>query len=58
MRIQGSDAQPWALHHFRHRLGEETYLRAFDYLLKRLLESCAVKRDIMVVNSTHLKAYS
>ena len=44
--------------HFRHRLGEETYLRIFEHLTRRLLESGAVKGDIVAVDSTHIKAYS
>lgn len=43
---------------FRHRLGEDTYLKIFDYLLRRLLESGAVKGEIIAVDSTHIKAYS
>ena len=44
--------------HFRHRLGEETYLKIFNNLLKRLLDSGKVKGDVVAVDSTHLKAYS
>jgi len=44
--------------HFRHRLGEDTYPKIFDYLLRRLLESGAVKGEIVAVDSTHLKAHS
>jgi transposase len=31
------------LTHFRHRLGEDTYLKIFDHLLRRLLKKSAVK---------------
>ena len=44
--------------HFRHRIGEETYLKAFHDLLKRLLELGVVKGEIIAVDSTHIKAYS
>ena len=44
--------------HFRHRLGEETYLRVFNHLLRRLLDSKVVKGEVVAVDSTHLKAYS
>jgi transposase len=44
--------------HFRHRLGEETYLEIFNHLLRRLLESGVVKGEVVAVDSTHLKAYS
>ena len=44
--------------HFRHRLGEETYLKTFNDVLRRLLESGAVKGDVVAVDSTHVKAYS
>lgn len=44
--------------HFRHRLGEETYLKVFHDLLKRLLKSGTVKGDIVAVDSTHIKAHS
>jgi transposase len=43
---------------FRHRLGEEPYHRVFDHLLSRLLESGAVRGEVIAVDSTHLKAYS
>ncbi len=43
---------------FRHRLGEDTRLKIFDYLIRRLLESGAVKGEIVAVDSTHLKAHS
>ncbi len=44
--------------HFRHRLGEETYHRIFNQLLRRLLEDGAVKGDVIAVDSTHVDAYS
>jgi len=43
---------------FRHRLGEETYHRIFNDLLRRLLEQGVVKGDVIAVDSTHVKAYS
>jgi len=44
--------------HFRRRLGEETYHRIFDHILRQLLDFGAVKGEIVAVDSTHLKAYS
>jgi len=44
--------------HFRRRLGEETYLKVFDDLLHRLSEEGMVKGEVIVVDSTHVKAYS
>jgi len=44
--------------HFRHRLGEDTYHLVFNNLLGRLLETEAVKGDIIAVDSTHVDAYS
>jgi hypothetical protein len=44
--------------HFRHRLVEKTYHRVFDHLLRRLLDSGAVKGEAVAVDSTHLNAYS
>jgi len=44
--------------HFRRRLGEETYLRVFNHLLRRLLDAGAVKGEVVAVDSTHLEAYS
>ena len=44
--------------HFRHRLGEETYNRIFDHLLRGLLKDGAVKGEVIAVNSTHVEAYS
>ncbi len=44
--------------HFRHRLGEETYNRVFNQLLRRLLEDGAVKGTVIAVDSTHVDAYS
>ena len=44
--------------HFRRRLGEETYHRIFNNLLRRLIDSGMVKGDVVAVDSTHLKAYS
>ena len=43
---------------FRHHLGQETFLKVFHDLLKRLLKSGTVKGDIVAVDSTHIKAYS
>jgi len=43
---------------FRHHLGEETYLKTFNNLLRRLLESGVVKGEVIAVDSNHLKAYS
>jgi len=44
--------------HFRRRLGEETYHRIFNHLLRRLIDSGMVKGDVVAVDSTHLEAYS
>jgi transposase len=44
--------------HFRHRLGQDTYHRIFNQLLRRLLEAGAVKAEVIAVDSTHLDAYS
>jgi len=44
--------------HFRHRLGEETYLCIFNHLLQRLLESGVVSGRVIAVDSTHVDAYS
>jgi len=44
--------------HFRHRLGQDTYNRIFNQLLRRLLEDGAVKGDVIAVDSTHVDAYS
>ena len=44
--------------HFRHRMGEETYLKIFNDLLRQLLESGVVKGEVIAVDSTHVKAYS
>jgi transposase len=44
--------------HFRHRLGQDTYHRIFNPLIKRLLEAGAVKGDVIAVDSTHVDAYS
>jgi hypothetical protein len=43
---------------FRHRLGQEVYLRLFNQLLRRLLEQGVVKGDVVAVDSTHVHAYS
>lgn len=43
---------------FRHRLGKEGYQRVFDVLLKQLLDSGAVKGEVVAVDSTAVKAYS
>ncbi len=44
--------------HFRHRLGQDTYNRSFNQLLRRLLEAGAVKGEVIAVDSTHVEAYS
>ena len=44
--------------HFRHRLGEETYLRIFNQLTGKLVESGTLIGKVVAVDSTHLKAYS
>ena len=44
--------------HFRHRLGQDTYKRIFNHLLRGLLEDGAVKGDVIAVDSTHVEAYS
>jgi transposase len=44
--------------HFRHRLGQDTYNRIFNQLLRRLLEDGAMKGDVIAVDSTHVGAYS
>ena len=43
---------------FRHRLGEETYLKIFNHLLRQLLESGVIIGRVIAVDSTHVKAYS
>jgi transposase len=43
---------------FRHRLGEETYIRIFNELTRGLIESGAIIGKVVAVDSTHLKAYS
>ena len=43
---------------FRHRLGEETYLRIFNQLTRMLLESGTLIGKVVVVDSTHIEAYS
>jgi len=44
--------------HFRHRLGQDTYNRIFNQLLRRLLKDGAVKAEVIAVDSTHVDAYS
>jgi transposase len=44
--------------HYRHRLGEETYLNIFNELTRRLLESGTIIGKVIAVDSTHLKAFS
>jgi transposase len=44
--------------HFRHRLGQDTYHRIFNQLLRTLLEDGAVKAEVIAVDSTHVDAYS
>jgi len=43
---------------FRHRLGKEGYQRVFNVLLKQLLDSGAVKGEVVALDSTAVKAYS
>jgi len=43
---------------FRHRLGEETYLRIFNQLTRILLESGTIIGKAVAVDSTHIEAYS
>jgi transposase len=43
---------------FRHRLGEETYHRIFDTLIRLLIESGTIIGKVVAVDSTHIKAYS
>ena len=44
--------------HFRHRLGQNTYNRIFNQLLRKLLKNGAVKGEVIAVDSTHVDAYS
>ena len=43
---------------FRHRLGEETYLRIFNQLTRILIESGTLIGKVVAVDSTHIEAYS
>ena len=43
---------------FRHRLGEEAYIRVFNLLTRMLFESGTIIGKVVAVDSTHLKAYS
>jgi transposase len=43
---------------FRHRLGQQSYQRVFNVLLKQLVDSEAVKGNVVAVDSTAVKAYS
>ena len=43
--------------HFRHKLGEDTYLKVLNDLLGRLPESGVVKGEVFAVDSTHVDAY-
>jgi transposase len=43
---------------FRHRLGEETYLRIFNQLTRNLIESEVLICKVVAVDSTHIEAYS
>jgi len=43
---------------FRHRLGKEGYQKVFNALLKQLVDSGAVKGEVVAVDSTAIKAYS
>jgi len=58
MRLQKTDAEPRPLHPFRHRLGEETYLKIFNDLMGMLLESGTLIGKVVAVNSTHINAFS
>lgn len=44
--------------HYRHRLGEETYLQVFNQLLGGLLAKRVVRGKTVAVDSTHIQAYS
>jgi len=43
---------------FRHRIGEETYLRIFNQLTRILIESGTLIGKVVAVDSTHIEAYS
>jgi len=43
---------------FRHRIGEETYLRIFNQLTRTLIESGTIIGKVVAVDSTHIEAYS
>ena len=43
---------------FRHRLGKEGYQRVFNVLLKQLVDSGAVKGEVVAIDSTTVRAYS
>ena len=43
---------------FRHRLGRDGYERVFSMLLEQLMESGAVKGEVVAVDNTTVKAYS
>ena len=43
---------------FRHRIGEETYLRIFNQLIRLLIESGTIIGKVVAVDSTHIEAYS
>jgi transposase len=43
---------------FRHRLGEEPYLRIFNQLTRLLIESGTLIGKVVAVDSTHIEAYS
>ena len=43
---------------FRQRLGKEGYQRVFNVLVKQLVDSGAVKGEVVALDSTALKAYS
>jgi transposase len=44
--------------HFRHRLGEKTYLNIFNRITRILIESGTIIGKVVAVDSTHIKAYS
>jgi len=43
---------------FRHRIGEETYLKVFNQLTMKLIESGILIGKVVAVDSTHIEAYS
>jgi len=43
---------------FRHRIGEETYLRIFNEITRKLTESVTIIGKVIAIDSTHIEAYS